>query len=104
MAEGDNMAQPVAYPQFTYIGTVGTVLLTDRPDAAIIRAIEWGTFVGTVMLYDSSTTGGTSASNVIGTLGIPMTSVAGAVELGFRVKNGIVYTSTGTPNITLVWD
>lgn len=98
------MSQPVSLPQFTYIGTMGSVLITDRSDSQIVRAIQWGTFIGTVMLYDASAAAGTSASNVVGTLGNPATAVAGAIEIGLRCRNGIVYTATGTPNVTLVWD
>ena len=97
------MADTVAQGQFTYIVTVGSVLLTDRP-AFLIRVVQPGTYVGTVMFYDAATAAGTSATNVIGTFGIPNTNVSGNIELGLRTRNGLVYTSTGTPNITVVWD
>ena len=97
------MAQPVSQGQQIYIGTVGSVLVTDR-SASLIRIIQPGTYVGTVMLYDAATAAGTAAGNVIGTFGLPNTNVSGNIELGLRTRNGLVYTSTGTPNLTLVWD
>ena len=95
--------QPNTLGQYIYIGTVGSVLVTDRP-ASVYSVVQLGTYVGTVMLYDASTAAGTLATNVIGTIGLPATSTPGQVEFNLRTRNGLVYTSTGTPNVTLVWD
>lgn len=96
------MAQPVSYSPFTYIGTVGSVALTNNP-TNVIRAIIPGSYVGTVMLYDSATAAGTSATNVIGTIGLPATASPMTLAFGIRTRYGLVYTATGTPNMTLVW-
>lgn len=96
-------AQPVAGFSSTYIGTVGTILVTDRP-TTLYNIMTWGTFVGTVVFYDASSTTGTSATNMIGTLGLPNTAIPGEITLNFRTKAGLVYASTGTPNISIGWD
>ncbi len=98
------MSQPVALGQWTNIGTVGTVLVTDRPDAQLIRVVFPGTYVGTVIFHDAASTAGTTATSAIVTFGIPNTNVAGNVEIGARMRYGLVYQSTGTPALTFIWD
>ncbi len=98
------MSQPVALGQWTNIGTSGTVLVTDRSDAQLIRVVFPGTYVGTVIFHDAASTAGTTATSAIGTFGIPNTNVAGNVEIGIRCRYGLVYQATGTPVMTMVWD
>lgn len=100
------MAQPVSANQFTYIGTVGSVVLSDT-SAVFKGAVLWGTYVGTVIIYNSPTVAGAGVTNVIGTIGLPTTSIPTSLEMakdGIQANKGLVYTATGTPNLTLIWD
>lgn len=97
------MSQPSAASQFTYVGTVGSVLLKDV-DANLVRVVLPGTYVGTVMLYDAATAAGTAATNVLGTIGLPALNTPNSIEFGLHTKKGLVYTATGTPNVVIVWD
>ena len=95
--------QPSAGDAYTNIGTVGTVSLSDR-DVRITRVIIPGTYVGSVALYDVAAIAGTTAGNNIITFGLPATSIPQSIELDIQCKKGLVYASTGTPNLTIVWN
>ena len=96
------MAQPVSNFTYTYIGTVGSVLLYDS--SVCVHAVLFpGTYVGTVMLYDAAAAAGTAATNVVGTIGLPGLNTPSSAVLDLQTKKGLVYTATGTPNVTLVW-
>ena len=88
---------------YTVIGTVGTTVVTNRA-TTLVRVIMPGTYVGTVGIFDCATAAGTSATNNVITLGLPATAIAGAIEVGAQLKNGLTYASTGTPSIVLIWN
>ena len=62
--------QPVSGGQWTSIGTIGTVAITDRP-ATLVRVILPGTYIGTVNFHDAYLTSGTTATSQVFSLGIP---------------------------------
>lgn len=95
--------QPASLSQWTNVGTVGTVLLTDR-QAGLVRLVIPGTYVGSVAFYDCNTIAGTSATNNIFTLGLPATSTPQDIQIGAQCKKGLVYASTGTPTVTIIWE
>ena len=97
------MAQPVAAYQYVNVGTVGTVLVTDR-SCELHNIILTGTYVGSVAFYDCNTAAGTTATNNILTIGLPLLNQYKDITLSLRAKNGLVYASTGTPTITFGWD
>ena len=97
------MAQPVSEYQYTYVGAVGSVVLKDI-GATLARVIIPGTYVGTVMLYDSATVAGTASTNTLGTFGLPTTNVYKALDFGIRTRYGLTYTATGTPNLLIAWE
>jgi hypothetical protein len=88
---------------YTTIGTVGTILLSNRA-TTLVRAVIPGTYVGTVAIYDTATAAGTAVGNQVVSFGLPATGIPQAVEIGAQLKNGLVYASTGTPNIVLIWN
>ena len=94
--------QPVTGFNYTYIGTVGTIVLKDI-SARVGRLAIPGTYVGTVELYDCVGTAGTAATNIIGTFGLPLTNVMRSLELDITTHRGLVYVATGTPNVLLAW-
>lgn len=98
------MANLIPTGQWTSITGVGTTVLTTGDGHALYRVIVPGTYVGTVNIYDSATAAGTTAANQIISLGLPTTTVAGNIEIGARVRNGLTFAATGTPLMTLVWD
>lgn len=97
------MSQPTSGAQFVNIGTIGTVVVSSE-SATLQRVAIPGTFVGTVIIHNSPTAAGTSTTSPVYTLGIPGLNLYRSVELGIQCRNGITYESTGTPNLTLVWD
>ena len=98
------MSQPVSGAQFTAIsGGVGTTVVSATP-AVIQRVFYGGTYVGTVIIHDSATAAGTSATSAVMTIGLPLIQYPRNVELGIQCKSGITYEATGTPVLTIVWD
>ena len=98
------MAQPVSGAQYTSIsGGVGTTVVS--ADSAVLqRAFYGGTYVGTVIVHNSATAAGTTATSAVLTLGLPLTQYPRSLELGIQCNKGITYEATGTPVVTLVWD
>jgi hypothetical protein len=97
------MAQPVAGDSWKNLGTVGTVVVTDR-GCVLKRILYLGTYVGSVAFYDCSGTAGTSATNLIYTAGLPAQSAPNQIDLFAQTRYGLVYASTGTPSITFTWE
>jgi len=95
--------QPVSGQEYTTIGTgVGTTVV-HTGETVLDRIIIPGTHVGTLKIHDALTAAGTSATTLLFTLGLPLTSLYQSFEFGARLKNGLVYESTGTPVVTLIW-
>lgn len=97
------MANPLTNGNWTSIGTVGTVLVTDR-STVLLNIIMPGTYVGTVIFHDAAATAGTTATSAFGTFGIPNTNVSGNVLCNIPCKKGLVYQATGTPIMTFTWE
>ena len=97
------MAAPNQGYSWANISALGTVNLIARHTTFRRVAIP-GTYIGTVNFYDAAATTGTAAGNLIISLGLPATSVAGAVELDANCKDGLTYSATGTPAMTVFWD
>jgi hypothetical protein len=97
------MAQPVAASAYKQVSAKGTTLVSDIP-VNLQKVIIGGTFVGSVEWYDSATTAGTAATNLIFNVGIPATNQYRSIDLGLHTKNGLVEVSTGTPVITYTLD
>ena len=79
-----------------------SVTLVHNRAGVLHRVIYGGTFVGTIAFYDSSTVGGTAAGNQIFSFGDPTTTFPQVLQLGIHFKDGLVYTATGTPLVTIV--
>lgn len=88
---------------WTNIGTVGTVAVVSRHTTLKRIAIP-GTFIGSVSFFDAPTVTGTSATNLILTVGLPASGVPNSIELDANCKDGLVYASTGTPAMTIFWN
>lgn len=97
------MAQPLAGYNMTYIGTVGTVTLTDRA-TNLIRVVIPGTYVGTVIFHDAVGTAGTTATSSRGTYGLPALLSPTNIEVGGICQKGLTYMATGTPNLIAIWE
>ena len=95
--------QPASAAGYIQVGTVGTNVISDVP-VNLQNIIIGGTFVGSVEWYDTTTTGGTAASNLIFNVGIPATNQYRTVNLGLRTKRGLVTVQTGTPVLTYTLD
>ena len=84
------------------ISGVGSVVLS--PHQATLRSISLtGTYIGTVVFYNSATVAGTAAGNQIISLGLPATSDFRTISLNANCTNGIVYAASGTPILNVFW-
>ena len=88
---------------WTNIGTIGTVALVSRA-ATLRRIVIPGTFIGSVSFFDTSATAGTAASNLILTVGLPASGVPNYIDVDANCKDGLVFASTGTPAMTVLWE
>lgn len=82
-------------------GGTSVTLVHNRP-GVLHRVIYGGTFVGTITFYDSATLAGTAAGNQILSFGDPTTTFPQVLTMGINFKDGLVYTATGTPLVTIV--
>lgn len=92
------MAQPVSSYQAIRFQAPGTTLLADAP-VTIHSGIRQAILAGTLDLYDSTTTAGTAAGNIILSLGTATTMEAGAASVklfDLQTKKGLVGVATGT--------
>ena len=92
--------------QYTYTrisGTAaGTSLVVSR--SQVLEGIFIGqNKTGTVSLYDSATTGGTSSSNYLGDIQNTCGSVPVGPRIGASLKNGLVAITGGTTDMLLIW-
>jgi len=97
------MSQPVSGGQWKAISAKGTALVSDT-NCHVKRALIGGTYVGTVILHDASTTAGTSATSQVILIGLPGLNYPCAMEIGAEFHKGLVYEATGTPTLTIVYD
>ena len=84
------------------ISGVGTTVLSNQQTT--LRSVTLsGTYVGTVVLYNSATIAGTAAGNQIISFGLPATSDFRTITLNKNCTNGLVATATGTPVMNVGW-
>jgi len=77
--------------------------VTDR-SATLNTVIIPGTYVGSVVFHDVRTAAGTTATSAVLSFGLPATGIPVDLHPNMQFKNGIVYISTGTPNLTFGWN
>lgn len=96
------MSQPVAGDSWTAVGTVGTVVVTNR--TTVLRSVIIpGTYIGTVNFHDAAAATGTSATSQIISIGLPATSTPTTIRIDAQCKTGLVYQASGTPALTFTW-
>lgn len=96
--------QPSSGLQYTKIsGGAGTAVVKDS-NAVLERIVIPGTYVGTLVVHNSASAAGTSATTPIITIGLPTTTIPQSINLGIECRNGITYEATGTPVALLVWN
>lgn len=85
-------------------GTNTGIVLSN--DATALRSITFGgTSNGTVTFYNSATAAGTAATNEIMTIGsLVATNFPYSLEPNVPCSNGLVYTATGSPVMTVTFD
>ena len=80
----------------------GTSLVTDR--SMVLAGIFIGqNKTGTVSLYDSATTGGTSSSNFMGDIQNTCGSVPVGSKINASLRKGLVAVTGGTTDMLLIW-
>lgn len=87
----------------TNIGTSGTIVLDDQGSGILARVIFGGTYVGSLEFYDSKTTTGTAAGNLMYQIGLPLLNQYKTIDLGFPYKKGLTLVATGTPIAGAIW-
>ena len=86
------------------IGTAaGTTVLLDR-NGGFERVILNKNQTGTVTFYDVATAAGSTAANLITVMNNNVGSIPTGVELGCRVKYGLVAVVGGTSDFTVVFN
>src|SRR3990167_11403845 len=96
------MADQIQGDNWKAISGVGSVVLS--PHQTTFKGITLsGTYVGTVVFYNSATVAGTAAGNQIISLGLPATSDFRTISLNANCTNGIVYAASGTPVMNVSW-
>lgn len=98
--------QPSSGYQYTAVagGTAAVTTLLKSTNAVLKSVVIPGTYVGSVVFYDSASTTGTATTNQILALGLPASSIPFDLDLNINCKNGLTYTSSGTPAMTIVWN
>ena len=98
------MEQQAVNGQATTIAQGAATTVTARAHSGVLnRILLSGTIVGTVTFYDSSTTAGTAAGNVIFTFGDPTVATYPLVlPIGAIYNRGLTYTYAGTPGLTFI--
>lgn len=94
--------QPVSGYKFTNVVAAGTTVLKDM-NAVLHSVVLPGTYVGSIEFYDSATAAGTAASNLIYTMGLPLTNAYKDIQFDAQCRNGLTYVATGTPTVTVLW-
>jgi hypothetical protein len=95
--------QPVSNGQQTRIsGTAaGTTEIRDA-DANFVRVIIPTLKTGTVSFYDTTIALGTSSASFLCDIQNTVGTIPQSVEMGFRVRNGLVGVSGGTTDLLVV--
>lgn len=98
------MEQQATNGAATTIAQGGAATVVTRAHSGVLnRIILAGTIVGTVTFYDSLTTAGTAASNVIFSFGDPThTTYPLVLPIGAIYNRGLTYTYAGTPGLTFI--
>lgn len=98
-----NISQPVDLGQYIRVsGTAaGTTVVRNR-GAGVLRVIVPTTKTGTVDLYDTNVTTGTTAANFIMSIQNTGGSVPTSAALGFNTQFGLTVVKGGTTDLVLV--
>ena len=99
--------QPYSLGQSGTVGTAGPgTIVVKNTSGNLYRLVVAGTYVGSVTFHDAATAAGTTATSAIVTVGLPGLTTPRDVEIGVRVRTGLVYEVTGTIGgaMTYVWD
>lgn len=97
------MADLIGGNQGTLIQEAGTTVLESLP-ITLKRINLLGTYVGSVELYDSATTGGTAAGNLIYNIGLPLLNQYQTIDIDQSLKRGLTVVATGTPTAQILWN
>lgn len=99
------MADTSSFAQYKRMsGTAaGTTVFMDR-NGSFEGVIIGTNKEGTVTFYDVATAAGTAAGNYIVAVNNNSGTIPTRVEMGFRVKNGLVGVSGGTTDVTVVYN
>ena len=80
----------------------GTSLVVNR--SQVLEGVFIGqNKTGTVSLYDSATTAGTSSTNFLGDIQNTCGSVPVGPKIGASLHNGLVAVTGGTTDMLLIW-
>ncbi len=85
-------------------GTAAVTTIVKSTSAVLKQIVVPGTYVGSVVFYNSATAAGTASTNQVLSLGLPTTSIPFSLELNVECNNGLTYTASGTPVMTIVWN
>lgn len=98
--------QPSSGYQYSAVagGTAASTTLLKSTNAVLKSVVIPGTYVGSIVFYDSASSTGTATANQILALGLPTSTIPFTLDMNINCKNGLTYTSSGTPTMTIVWN
>lgn len=89
--------------QYLNVTGVGTAKLIYSRPGVLGGVCVNSSYVGTVMLYDTTSASPGTADTLIATIGTPSQWPQETLS-NIRVINGLVYAATGTPDVTIKYD
>lgn len=98
--------QPSSGYQYKAIagGTAASTTVLKSTNAVLKSVVVPGTYVGSLVIYNSATAAGTTSSNQVISLGLPATAVPFTLPVDIEFNSGLTYTASGTPSVILVWN
>jgi hypothetical protein len=98
--------QPSSGYQYNAVagGTAASTTVLKSTNAVLQSIIIPGTYVGSLVFFDSATAAGTATTNQVLALGLPATAVPASLLIEAEFRNGLTYTASGTPTVTVIWN
>lgn len=85
-------------------GTAASTTVVKSTNAVLHSIVIPGTYVGSLVFFDSATAAGTATTNQVLALGLPATAIPQTILVGAEFRNGLTYTESGTPTVTVIWN
>lgn len=90
---------------YTKITAVGTTVLSSTPVTLKSIIVSSPIYVGTVDIYNTGLAAGTTAANLVYSVGtFPATAVHAMLPLNISLSKGLTYVASGTPTVIISYE